>query len=446
MAEAHAARSWPALGRRESARLWRGATIAALFAGYAGYYVCRSNLSVAGPLITRDPSLGVTSTTLGLIASAGVFAYAVGKPITGIAGDLLGGRRMFLGGMWGAVAATLLFGAAPGLTLIAVAWVLNRFVQSAGWGAMTRLVAQWFEAAGHGRVSATLSLSFLFGDAAARMLLGSLVDRGHGWRTVFVVSAAVLAVIAIGVAAVLREWPAERGLENPPPVETSVYGAGAGPDAPGRGVSGLVGPLLATSSFWLVCALSCGLTLVREAFNLWTPTFLATTYALPPGEAARWSAVFPLMGGLSVIGVGVAGDVLGPGRRMVVAAPMVLAAGACMALASTAVVASDFRLGVAVLAAIALCVIGPYSLLAGVMALEFGGQRGAATAAGLIDTAGYLGALLSGVAVGAAADAFGWSAAYRLLAVITVASAAVAGALAWRTRSVGPSTEHHTWT
>jgi hypothetical protein len=52
--------------------------------GYAGYYLCRSNFSVASPLIIEDLVAGgwdanVAKVSLGSLASIGVFAYAVGK-------------------------------------------------------------------------------------------------------------------------------------------------------------------------------------------------------------------------------------------------------------------------------------------------------------------------------------------------------------------------------
>ena len=431
MNEAAVARASRPLPGIDAGPWWRGLTVGSLLVGYAGYYVCRSNLSVAAPLIAADPGLaGMTTGSVGLLASIGVFAYALGKPLTGIGGDLLGGRRMFLLGMWGTVAATLAFGAGGGLLTLGAAWTANRFIQSAGWGALTKLVAQWFEPERHGRVVAVLSLSYLFGDAAARFALGSMLDAGFGWRAVFVASAGVLAVIAAGVGAVLREHPGDRGLPEPRASLQSVYGAGEA--APPPDAAALVTPFLASPSFWLVCALSCGLTLVREAFNIWTPTFLAATYDMAPGDAARWSAIFPLMGGVSVVVVGFASDALGPGRRMTLAAPMVLLAGLLACGASSGLVMHDVRLSLVTVGAIALFLIGPYSLLAGAVALELGGRRGAATAAGLIDTAGYLGALLSGVAVGAAAQSLGWGVSLRWLGVVMIGAAALAAALAWR--------------
>ena len=48
----------------ETARLrrWRAVTVATLFTGYAGYYVCRSVLPVASTGMMNDPGSGISGT------------------------------------------------------------------------------------------------------------------------------------------------------------------------------------------------------------------------------------------------------------------------------------------------------------------------------------------------------------------------------------------------
>jgi len=70
--------------------------------------------------------------------------------------------------------------------------------------------------------------------------------------------------------------------------------------------------------------------------------------------------------------------------------------------------------------------LGPYSYLAGAMSLDFGGQRGSATAAGIIDGFGYLAGWLSGDTVARVAVAFGWQTAFLGLAGVALLTALVA--------------------
>src|SRR5262245_8620595 len=198
-------------------RLWRAVTGGVLLVGYAGYYVCRSNLSVAAPrLLAEFGDRGLDKAALGIVSSAGVFAYAVGKFVNGAAADLIGGRRMFLGGMVGSIAATLAFGGSGGVAAFVVFWAINRFVQSMGWGALVKIASHWYAAERYGAVMGVLSLSYLFGDAAGRLWLGTLVAHGAGWRAVFVASAATLAAIAVVCAALLRDSPRSLGFAEPP--------------------------------------------------------------------------------------------------------------------------------------------------------------------------------------------------------------------------------------
>jgi len=256
------------------------------------------------------------------------------------------------------------------------------------------------------------------------------VNAGAGWREVFFAAAAALAAVALAATVLLRNSPRDIGLPEPPVSVTNVFGA-VGAESRPRGVRDLVVPYMRSPAFWLVCAVSLGLTLVREAFNVWTPTYLVEVYGYSDGDAAQRSALVPLMGGFSALLVGALSDRLAVHNRLLVALPLL--AGAIVALVGVATSsASDPRVGLLLLGACAFLLIGPYTLLAGAMAVDLGGRRGAATAVGLIDTAGYLGAVLSGYAVGTVAQTHGWTAVFWLLAIVTALSTAACAAQCWR--------------
>ena len=75
-------------------RFWQAVTVALLMTGYAGYYLCRSDLSVALPLLIQEMAArGIArdeaTTRFGTIASLGVLAYAIGKFPSGGLADFL---------------------------------------------------------------------------------------------------------------------------------------------------------------------------------------------------------------------------------------------------------------------------------------------------------------------------------------------------------------------
>lgn len=420
---------------RSSSRSRRNAaiTLALLTFGYAGYYLCRSNLSVAQPLIMRDLVAGGMSADrakreMGLIVSLGTLAYAIGKFLGGGLGDALGGRRVFLIGMAGAVACTVAFPLGGSIPFHRAAWIANRLVQSIGWLGLVKVCGRWFPENRRGRVMAFASLSFLFGDSIARRFMGALIEHQFTWQHVFYAAAGVLFILLIVNYIFLHESPADTGDAEPSGGGDSVFGA-AGDDAEPAAIGSLLGPLLRSPGFLLVCLVSFGYTLLRETFNSWTPTYFVESIGLTQADAANKSALFPFFGGVSVLIAGRLADRVGRAGR----ASILLAGLVCGGVLLLALGQIDFHgsktVPVALVAFVGFVLIGPYSYMAGTIALDFGGKRGAATASGLIDGFGYLGGILAGETVAQILVGRGWNGAFQALAAVAWTSAVAAAAL-----------------
>jgi sugar phosphate permease len=172
------------------------------------------------------------------------------------------------------------------------------------------------------------------------------------------------------------------------------------------------------------------LTFVRIAFLTWTSTYLfelsRAAGRSDVSGAIEGSALFPLAGVLAVVTVGLASDRLGPGRRAPVMA-VSLAVAACLVLVLAHGRIADPPAASGLIAAVGLFLLGPYSLLAGAVTLDVAGKRAPATAAGIIDGAGYLCAAASGYGLGRIADRVGWTAAFDVVAGATLIAAIVSG-------------------
>jgi len=212
----------PQASKRSSLLRWQTATALTLLVGYGGYYVCRSNFSVVAPLIVAEGTLDKEA--IGLIGSIGVLVYALGKLAGGVLADFLGGRRMFLAGMAGSVTCTLAFGFGTGLTVFVAAWSLNRLFQSMGWPGLMKISARWFPAARHGTILGVISLSYLFGDAASRFILGGYILLEFSWRDVFYKAALILTALSLAAWLVLRDSPRDIGAEEPSTNPDNVFG------------------------------------------------------------------------------------------------------------------------------------------------------------------------------------------------------------------------------
>ena len=117
----------------ENTRLlyWRTSTFWVMLIGYVGYYICRGNLPAAFPLLTQE--FGYSNTQLGLIASLSEMAYATGKFINGPLSDKIGGRKIFLVGMAGAISFNIIFAISVSLTAFIIVWCFCRYFLSMGW-------------------------------------------------------------------------------------------------------------------------------------------------------------------------------------------------------------------------------------------------------------------------------------------------------------------------
>jgi len=408
-------------------RRWQEITAGSLFVGYAGYYLGRTCLSIATPLLVDAPSgHGLSFEQIGLLNSVGVAAYALGKVINGVVVDKLGGRRMFLFGMVATIACTTAFGLSGALPVFVGIWGANRFCQSMGWPALVKTASRWFPTGSQATVMGILSLSFLFGDAMIRLYLGGIVAIGQkysgtplerlaDWRAVFLIAAASLGGIALVTAAVLRGSPRDLGLEEPSANPNNVFGESGQSAAPAP-LAALVLPLLESPIFWSICGINFGLTLVREAFNNWSSIFLKDVAGLTSGMAGVASLVFPLAGGVSAIVAGLLSDRLGGRHGRVVVPSLVLLIGSLYAMGVINVAGKPWT-AMTLIALTSFFLIGPYSYLSGVMALDLGGKRGSSTAAGLIDGAGYLGAIASGSGVAWIAKKYEWYGVFTSLAV-----------------------------
>lgn len=421
------------MGNASDTRLrdWQRATVVLLFVGYTGYYFCRSSLSIAAPLLLEEfGPAGLDKTRLGLIATIGTAFYFIGKLVSGVLADMFGGKRLFLLGMVVSVGCTVAFGLSSGFAAFVAAWALNRFFQSMGWNALVKVSSNWFSFAVYGTVMGILSLSYFFGDTFVRFVLGAVLGAGAGWRATFFVAALVLLLIAVMEQFLLKDSPRDVGASEPPSNPSNLFG-----DADTKqkaSVFSLMRPLFSSGSFWLVAILSFGLTLIREAFNFWTPTYLTEAAGVAKIDAGLYSLTFPFFGGLSVLFGGIVTDRLGRGRRgayMLIS--ILLLTVVLFAMGSRQSWPSGSLAPHLLVAAVALTLAAPYSFLAGAISLDFGGKTGSATAAGLIDSIGYVGGMASGQLIGAVADQLGWSSVFIFLAG-TALLTSIAAALFWR--------------
>jgi sugar phosphate permease len=402
-----------------------------LVIGYGAFYLCRANVESSFPLLKAD--FGFTKTQLGTLSSIPIATYAVGKVVMGAFGDVIGGKRLMLLATSGSVLATFAFGASSGLVAFVLFASINRFFQSGGWSGAVSIVARRFEPARHGFVMGVLSTSYELGNVLAILLCSAITRWLPGWRPLFFINPILFAGVGVFLAVVLSAGP-----KAVPPPALPPFREPAAPE-PAKADEATVGAIVLALSrkraFWIAVVLSVLLTFLRVGFLTWTPTYLyelsrATGRGVVSGAIAK-SAIFSSAGVVAALTLGTLSDRFGPGRR----AP-VMAASLAMVVALVVVLAHGHvrspLVAALLIGGVGLFLLGPYSLLAGALALDVSEKRGAATAAGIIDGAGYLGASLAGIVLGSVADRWGWPAAFDVVAAAALVATAVTGAWAVR--------------
>ena len=371
----------------DSARLikWRLSTFWVMLIGYIGYYICRGNLSAAFPLLEQE--FGYSNTQLGLIVSLSEIAYAVGKFINGPLADRIGGRRIFLVGMAGAVFWNLIFALSGTLTAFIVVWCCCRYFLSMGWGGLAKTIGSWYSSDKNGRVMGAISVSFQFGGAIAALFAGFLVSMGVSWQGVFVYPAIALSVIGVWAFFASKGTPSDVV-----PGAIAVEGESAKKQLADYGddespaVMTILKTLIKMPIYRQLLVFSFLTTLLRSVFLIWTPKFL---FDIGQGASAAIlkSAVFPLLGVAGTLFIGWYTDHYarnGDRARMmwIMLAVLVLCTFSISVL--SAAENPNYNLIIFFLGGSGFFLLGPYSMSSGALTLDIAGAKGAGSCTGII--------------------------------------------------------------
>ena len=172
-------------------RTFWGATIA-----YSLYYVCRMSINVVKqPLIDEGV---LTAGQLGLIGSALLFVYAVGKFMNGFIADYCNIRRFMATGLFISAVINLLLGVfglfqsmLPTMLIFmmfAILWGVNGWMQSMGSPPGVISLSRWFPQTKRGTYYSLFSTSPYIGEFISYNVL-ALVVGWLGWQFGFVIAA-----------------------------------------------------------------------------------------------------------------------------------------------------------------------------------------------------------------------------------------------------------------
>lgn len=383
--------------RRLRNRTFWGAT-----AAYSLYYVCRMTLSVVKqPLIDG----GVfTAGQLGLIGSALLFVYAIGKFVNGFIADYCNIRRFMAVGLFVSAVVNLLMGlfgifgslAAFPRTLIFVIffllWGVNGWVQSMGAPPGIINLSRWFPLSKRGTYYSIFSASPYLGKFLTFILTGVVVGA-LGWEWGFIFAAVSGAIGGLIVMCYVSDTPESKGLpsvqqlsgEQPKKTDTM----------PTRVLQKIV---FRHPGIWIIAASSAFVYITQYAVSGWGVLFLqkSRNFSLPAAtQIIAFSEAFGVAG---TIFAGWLSDTVFRGNRV---KPVVLSGILCfVSLALFLFAGGGYLLNVFYISLFSLSIGVLYCIVAGLMAVDIVPRKATGAALGIVGISSYVAAAVQDIVSG----------------------------------------------
>jgi sugar phosphate permease len=417
----------PEVRRRFDALRWEAFALTWLV--YVAFYLVRRNLDGAKPALLDAHALGIDQ--LAWVDGAYLACYALGQFVAGPIGDWLGARRVILGGLGLAIASNVAFSLGTSVEVLATAQAVNGLAQACGFPLCCKVIAAWFPVSMRGRASSWFLTSYTLGDLAAKGL-SAVLARELGWRAAFYAPAGLVLGLLALLALRLKATPSEARLPDVATITGELEPAAADGRDKGSFGADLV-ELLRSPPIWILIASYTQLKMVRYVFVGWTSVYLFDQLHYAADAATLATLPMTVGGLLGTIATGWLSDRVFAARR----APPVVIEMLLLALVTVlfAQLGADSPVAVqAVLFVAGFLVYGSDAVLSAASAMDVGSARAAASAAGLINGAGSVGAVVSPFVGAWVSSRFGWTYAWYVLAAMLVLSSAL---LATRWNAVG---------
>ena len=401
-----------------------------MYVGYAAFMLCRNTLGAASPMMMEDAALAMGKPEYGRLLSWASAGAIIGKLVTGIGADILGGRKMFLIALSLTALANLGFAFSTSLVTLGVFNFLGQAFKAGGWPAMVKIVGEWYPQRRSGQVWSIISTSSRVGTIAAGMVLGFLLAM-ISWRAVFIVSAVITGLVVILAFFFLKDRPEDVGLDPLPDDSTGQLGDGEKLPAASHpfddlNVRQVCWRFIASGRFWMIGLSICFLCILMEFINF-IPIYLTESMGIASEKASMAGSAFPAGMFAALVATSVVYDRLNKWRLIYVLGGL-LAVGCLCVVALWNFASLPIPTSMQVPAAIGLIFLMGFSLSPAyyipmsVFSVSFGGKHGGFLVA-LIDVFGYAGAMLFNYFGGSVAEDYGWS--VFLIGLLSIAVAAL---------------------
>ena len=380
----------------------RNKTFWGVTVAYSLYYVCRMSLSVVKqPLIDE----GVLSAgQLGLIGSALLFVYAVGKFLNGFIADYCNIRRFMATGLCVSALVNLIMGVLgfiqglAGLSTVlifisfAILWGINGWMQSMGSPPGVISLSRWFPHSKRGTYYSIFSSTPYVGEFLSFIMTGVIVGA-LGWEAGFIIAAIAGLIGSVVILVFVSDTPESKGL--PSVYELSGENMRREDSMPTRELQKLV---VKHPGIWIIALSSAFIYITKYAIAGWGVLFLqkARNFSLEDAtQIIAFSAAFGIVG---TVLAGWLSDKMFKGDRV---KPAVLSGMlSLVSLALFLFTEGGYVVNIVYVSVFSLAVGVLYCIVAGLMAVDIVPRKATGAALGVVGISSYVAAGLQDITSG----------------------------------------------
>ncbi len=372
---------------------WRRASVfLAATIGYGVYYVGRLNFAVVKPDMLDQKVL--TPTEMGIIDSALLFAYAVGKFSNGFIADRVNVRKFMSFGLLAVAIINLILGSTTMFLTFVVLWGLNGWFQSIGAPSSIVSLANWFSPRERGTWYGIWCTSHDIG-GALNMIITTVLVAALGWRWGFWAPGILCGIFAIVLMFTMKDRPQTYGLPS-----VSEFKNDPSPIAKvSESVSKMQLEVLKNPAVWTLGLSSALMYITRYGMYGWAILYLQKGRGYGLVETGLMMSVFFTASMVGEALSGLISDVFFKANRNVPC--LIFGVLETVSLALFLVFPESNRvLDYALMGAIGVSLGVLVSFLGGLMAVDIVPPRAAGAAAGVVGMFSYVGAGIQGAVSG----------------------------------------------
>lgn len=396
---------------------------------YFTAYIARSNYAVL--ISEMMASGGYSKLSMGVVGTFFFLAYGIGQLVNGLLADRFSPVKMIFIGLMLSAVTNLLMGVSDSVLALQIIWSCNGFALSMVWSPIIKIFSVYMPQELKKKAAFNISTTIPLGTLAAYGLSSLVFLITPNWRTVFIVSSAVIFILALvygvfigRVVKRLKEMSVEDAeiviIDNPEKLSNSSLMS--------IDKKRFLPIFLQSGILIVVVAVMCN-GIIKDGVNMWIPTYLKEQYGLGTLATILTVAIIPIFN-LSGIYIG---QFINSKINSELKSTSIIFIFATIVLAVLALGVHHYILAIILLAITTALMLGANSLMLSVFPLYFSRYNKTATVTGFLNFSSYVACAMSTYVFGALSDKFGWAMTQWVwVAVALLGSAAAIGASANR--------------